>query len=498
MKNRKINFIKLGIFLFGISLFFSNCENEVLVEEENSNEKQSIIRRKIAFNNTVHFNKTSPIIKNIKLPKKSNYLSRNIEDENVIVHTDEVQYATYVDTHTYTFKITREFPEYYIENIVLHYNVENDSYDEYLLQYDISAEEFQNIYNGGTRENSKTIITPLNTGTFSNLSSRGTVECDTSCETVDVNCSAGGNHSPGESCSGTPDQQPYQYEFCRTTCRYVEYIDAGDSAGGGGSNTGGGGATDNNPTNNDIITDPLPSNPCENNITGNAGVLNSAGDCINIANTKPCEKITELLNNSYIKDKIQSINNDATFNLDYEKGFNLNDYGNGPIATVNNGNAQETSITVLIDKTNGSSIGFIHTHFNSNKRTSPLFSIEDLRALNAVYQWRKYKQKPLENITVILVSPAGVYAMVIKNYVFFAEEGNNLHTEEFRERRKKYYEEFPKDLNLMPHSDKIEKVVLKQLKKYGVGLFKANDDLSGWNELTLDEQTNNTIPTPCT
>ena len=49
----------------------------------------------------------------------------------------------------------------------------------------------------------------------------------------------------------------------------------------------------------------------------------------------------------------------------------------------------------------------------------------------------------------------------------------------------------------MPHSDKIEKVVLKQLKKYGVGLFKANDDLSGWNELTLDEQTNNTIPTPC-
>jgi hypothetical protein len=36
MKNRKINFIKLGILLFGICLFLINCEKEeYIIDKEN-------------------------------------------------------------------------------------------------------------------------------------------------------------------------------------------------------------------------------------------------------------------------------------------------------------------------------------------------------------------------------------------------------------------------------------------------------------------------------
>jgi hypothetical protein len=40
MKNRKNNFIKLGIFLFGISLLLFNCEKDVIeIEQEAIKEK---------------------------------------------------------------------------------------------------------------------------------------------------------------------------------------------------------------------------------------------------------------------------------------------------------------------------------------------------------------------------------------------------------------------------------------------------------------------------
>ena len=40
------------------------------------------------------------------------------------------------------------------------------------------------------------------------------------------------------------------------------------------------------------------------------------------------------------------------------------------------------------------------------------------------------------------------------------------------------------------------KSVIKSLDTFGVGLYKANDDLNNWNKLTVNAN-NNIVPNPC-
>ena len=47
MKNRKTNFIKLGILFFGISLLLWNCEKEEFIEENSINQTSNDFNLKI-------------------------------------------------------------------------------------------------------------------------------------------------------------------------------------------------------------------------------------------------------------------------------------------------------------------------------------------------------------------------------------------------------------------------------------------------------------------
>ena len=90
MKNRKINFIKLGIFLFGISILLWNCEKESNQIDQNIDgvNVNSIIVEEFRVNE----NNNNPVFKSIltklnsnsrKHKLKNNLLNFNIDSSKV-------------------------------------------------------------------------------------------------------------------------------------------------------------------------------------------------------------------------------------------------------------------------------------------------------------------------------------------------------------------------------------------------------------------------------
>lgn len=274
------NYLKFGILLFGISLIFTACEkDEPNIKTESSQEIQKIIRRDISFNDLPNINlvseKLNTIRKNLKFNNRTGIQSREFDSDSVTIVTDNILYMTYEGTHTLTFKVIRNYPEHFIENIVLHYNLETETYDEFFVQYDITPQEFLDYSNGiQLPEDTVVLMEKLDNGTFSGLVNRGF--CTTSCVSYNFNCTAGGNHQYGEGCDGSLDQQPFQVQICNTTCYNThqdnEITDVDGPNGGGGTTT------------TTIITNPNPVEPC-NTSTGETGIVNNNGDCLPVNNT---------------------------------------------------------------------------------------------------------------------------------------------------------------------------------------------------------------------
>ncbi len=53
--------------------------------------------------------------------------------------TDDILYMEYDSTHTYTFKLYSKSPKFYVENLVLHFNLKTNDYDAGLVQYKMSS-----------------------------------------------------------------------------------------------------------------------------------------------------------------------------------------------------------------------------------------------------------------------------------------------------------------------------------------------------------------------
>ena len=84
--------------------------------------------------------------------------------------------------------------------------------------------------------------------------------------------------------------------------------------------------------------------------------------------------------------------------------------------------------------------------------------------------------------------------MIIEDETAFQTNGFNLWTAQQMDLRNKFYKDM---LEKETQTDEqIIAQVTKSLDGYGVGLYKANDDLNSWNKLTVDSN-NNIIPIPC-
>ena len=219
------NYLKLGILLFGISFFLTNCERETFEIEKTPNSKYFLSRidLKQIHKNEALIKKIGSIENSIK-KTKSNLKARY---ENVQFNLN-LNSATFIEAtdgsyHSYTFYIYNDEGNSNINNIVLS-STENGEYEADLVTYNLTEQERNQIDNGIEIDLiDKTTIKSFDINQI-NMYSRG----GTCTELVYVgtgDCSCHSTHATG-GCSHPKDIYEWQS------------VDCGGGGGGGGS-TGG-------------------------------------------------------------------------------------------------------------------------------------------------------------------------------------------------------------------------------------------------------------------
>lgn len=415
MKQNKIRILTIFGLTSLVLIIFYGCQKDDTVQNiESSNEIQNILSQKLSLNEIPNSNQVSDVLRNISSNFTSNTLQRTIDPDSVSIDVADILFTEYAETHTLTFKLLSNNPEYYIENIVLHYNVETEVYDEYLVQYEVSGDEFLDIHNGEPlKENTTSLITKLDSGTFSDLSNRSGF-CTQTCQTFYFNCTAGGNHEVGQECDGDPSQQPFSTTICGTPTCYDTNpsITPGPVGGGGG---GGGGTNDD-----DIITNPNTSEPCEDN-SGNVGIADNNG-CIvpddDLGTRRECRKITEFLDdplNQDFKDKLIELSSQSNLNLNKEKSVST--FENETALDERIGTDTFPSVAIQSNPTNKYK-AFVHTHPNIPPGTLSIFSPADLIEIARIIN----NDKITGSFVAFLTTKKGTqYAITIQNPTKFVD-----------------------------------------------------------------------------
>lgn len=244
-----------------------------------------ILSEKINFQQSVHFSKVSSKVKSLegKLNSAKTSKGKSPNTEGYRILTDEVLYITYAETHTYTFKAVKEQSVYLIENIVLHYNLDTQSYDEYLIQYDLSFEEYYALYDGSLfLDSEKVIVTKLDDGFFESNSefNKGSITakgggCSRVSTTIFVSCSSTEHdeNNLGDWGNCTASQLPYAYQSYSTVCTGgIQENEPEEEVADPSSGTGG-------VTSANLLYNPLPLQPCDE---ASIGDVDDDGNCITI------------------------------------------------------------------------------------------------------------------------------------------------------------------------------------------------------------------------
>lgn len=237
LKRLTVLFVLLGL------VFFMACEKDQPSDIEVTNEKVNKLE--------VNWYRTSSKEVYTGSNNLRDHIFRNLkENTRVISRTDSELYNFSIDEErvqvlstdeytSYTFIVEREEKNpYLVENYVFT-EYEDGSYLQMLMAYpavytsDGITYDFTNT-TGEIIQDEGLLMT-----------SRVDAQCDSFAAEivewvevcVEYNCTAGGNHSPGESCNGDPDEQPY------TVCSGA-WVVTGCTGGGSTAGNGGTGETE--------------------------------------------------------------------------------------------------------------------------------------------------------------------------------------------------------------------------------------------------------------
>ena len=157
------NYLKLGIFLFGISFLLTNCEQDD-VPNSTSKIKSKFQLQKLKYeqikSNTVI---VAEIDKLVSKTKDNLNFTREVHNNQYgfTVHTEQVIFLTDNQTgyHSYNFYITRDSTtNSTLENLVLSSN-NIGTYDTYIINYGFTAQEYPNLTEEELSSINKTIST---------------------------------------------------------------------------------------------------------------------------------------------------------------------------------------------------------------------------------------------------------------------------------------------------------------------------------------------------
>lgn len=461
MRENKWLLPKIMIYFAFIAINFS-CEKEEFKEQNLDSQKFRV--KEVKLQNLMNEPKFINLLQNIT---DNSVLQRSsFENQNGFTISNDVVKIIETDSLTsYTMKILCDNP------------IDNISFYNLVVQEDILNNQKAAIYKYTPNSISNTThnsfhfdgtIDKFSLGNSSNIN-RVSQQNATMSDCYDYNlmCNYGGTEHPaGVNCTRT-----YVKRF-KVICTSPPFD------GGFGDTGGGGGGANDNPSdeNNEIITTPIltTENP--------------------IPLTNPCNKVKNITNNTpNLKSKITNFKTPQVLNLNYEKGFNFVDNAQNQSQLIqNDGSANSTSITVIVPE-DGSMSGLVHSHFDRPDML-PTFTFEDLMTFNSIYQWRKYNQKSQDKLTLMVVTRAGVFAMMIENESMFDTNGYNLWTDQNAQLRKIFYGDLETKKNITDEDVIIQ--VTKGLTNYGIGLYQASSDLSNWSKITVDAN-NNKVSTPC-
>ena len=148
MKNRKTNFIKLGILLFGISIFLLNCQKE---ETQTLNQQNLWKVNDITKNELDNKSEIKSFLQELKTKKNVKNTSKKENDSsyNFIIDYSTIREIQVENIKSYTFKIIREnSSKSYFENLVI-ISSNNQIQNAYLIKYTPQKEivyvQFHNV-----------------------------------------------------------------------------------------------------------------------------------------------------------------------------------------------------------------------------------------------------------------------------------------------------------------------------------------------------------------
>jgi len=253
MKKAFKNYVKLGVFLLGISLTLVSCQKD----DEISNQKNEtltlrpisvikISKEEIQSNSKIVDKLTQ--ISTTKTSRKT--LSRTVLDEVTGIEIETDYAILYTDTtrdydyHSYTFPVVNTPIGAGLENILISLQPDG-TYKDYLIHYEISEEEIEMIYNKDFVDlEGKINFLLLENGTFSqNTFEKIYFDNDCWYESTEIAgepCCGTLNHSYGEPCphSDVPGCAATE-GFTHTTLITCNIPDGGGGDPTGGDPTGG-------------------------------------------------------------------------------------------------------------------------------------------------------------------------------------------------------------------------------------------------------------------
>ena len=467
MRKNKWLLPKIMIYFAFVAINLS-CEKEEFKEQNLDSQKFRV--KEVKLQNLMNEPKFNNLLQNIT---DNSVLQRSsFENQNgFTIYNDVVKIIETDSLTSYTMQILCDNP------------VDNISFYNLVIQEDIFNNQKAAIYKytpnsiSSTTHNSFHFDGTIDKFSLGNSANINRVSNEQSlmseCYDFLLYCNNNGSGGVGE-------EHPAGANCKRTYIKKIKVICTSPPFDGGFGNTGGGGGDGPNEfpsdENNEIITTPILT-------VDNPRPL-----------TNPCNRVKNITNNTpNLKSKITNFKTPQVLNLNYEKGFNFVDNAQNQTQLVqNDGNANSTSIPV-ITLVDGSMTGVLHSHFDRPDML-PTFTFEDLMTFNSIYQYRKYNQKSLDKLTLMVVTRAGVFAMMIENESMFDINGHNLWTDQNAQLYNKFYENILGRQNLTDEDVIVE--VTKGLASYGIGLYEANSDLSNWSKITVDAN-NNKVSTPC-
>ena len=495
MKNSKLHAC-FPVLIFMLFALFS-CElNEEVIRRESDTNKINIREASL-----------EKLLRENKFVNAYNAVYANREKSRTVM---EGQYSFTIVPHgakviedgnktSYTFKITREIsnPDYF-ENLVI--NVDSlGQPSAYILKY-TPSEPLSLSAHGSFAFKGQVKITPI-------VYNASEMDKTTICVTAQIlMCDQAwspdntGVHVATNECN---DQNHLFYSPV-TTC----YTTNGDIGGGGDGDPGvtvpigddgggsGGGGGDGDPSTGGGLT---PPNHCPRCPVFETTPVEEW--------TEPplhCDKLKGLLKSAAVKNAIRALNSEQVFGGTKEKGYNLAlNPQNKLIATeVPYQSTGESSVRY---SQSAMLFGGIHCHLRSH---APMFSHDDVAILSGFYTRHNFiGNNGVADPTIpvhIVVTNQGIYAISADDHVSIQKlldiYSNKDSRKKFINDIGKRYDKLADENTLLPigYLQNYQKTFLEFLKEndLNISLYNANDDLTGWTKLSLNNDSNTNTNEP--